>query len=250
MFKRKVSNESPAPAFPVRETTIHHHQPNRAGTIFSLFTVAVASVILLYWGLVYLLATAGITNPQAQLAAGLLWLLGLGLLGWIGWLIGDRVLGQILQTRLELARLQLEAEERRLSIAQQIPPQTAARMTEEETRKYQAVKMVMAQAYRGKIDDDGKLLGKIEPWSRRSVGRLRLLNEATSIGENTSLASFVKTYLLDKQILLDDRTVNLARFPNLASVEAQLVTDFGPPILYNPPSPPPQLAERWEPIDI
>jgi hypothetical protein len=47
------------------------------------------------------------------------------------------------------------------------------------------------------------------------------------------LAGWVKTYLLDRKILLSDRQVNVAEFPNLATVEAQLVKDFGPPIIYN-----------------
>jgi hypothetical protein len=135
--------------------------------------------------------------------------------------------------RERMAGKLIELEQARSRTAQLIPAMTQARMTREEARKYQAVKAAMDKAFHGKIDDKGKVIGKTEPWSRRQVGALTLLNERLPIGEDSNLAGWVKTYLLDRKILLSDRQVNVAEFPNLATVEAQLVKDFGPPIIYN-----------------
>ncbi len=69
------------------------------------------------------------------------------------------------------------------------------------------------------------------PGAQERAGR-RLVNEKEAIGENTVLAGWVRGYLLDRRIILDGRTINRIDFPDILAVEAQLVKDFGPPIIY------------------
>ncbi len=233
LFKNRLKAVEPLPTPQI----IHNYRPpSRVGPILILFLVAVASLALSYQGLVYLLAQTDMF-ADANSATAILLLACLGgsiVLGILG--AGVRyVLADLFRHRELMADKAIELETARAKVAQIIPPSTAARMTSEESRKYQAVKLVMSRVYGppALIDDEGKLVtGNDQPWSKRAVGRLVLLNEKTAIGENTTLSSWVKAYLLDKGILVSERQVDLARFPNLASVETQLVKDFGTPIIF------------------
>ena len=219
---------------PPQETTVnHYYSSSRVGTILALFVVAMVTAVLMWHALVFLAGQVGVARPNQAAAYCLLGSgIVLGLLGG-GGIVLKLVVRDFLLHRERMAGKMVELEQARSRTAQLIPATTQARMTREEARKYQAIKMAMDKAFRGKVDERGKVIGKTEPWSRRQVGAMTLLNERQPIGEDTSLAAWVKTYLLDRKILLNDRQVNVTEFPNLATVEAQLVKDFGPPIVYN-----------------
>lgn len=240
LFRRRMDNavavaggDMSSAAEGATNVTHHHYAPSRVGTIFTLFIVAVISLMLGWNAALYLAEQAGYARPQQ---AVIQCLIGFAIIA--GVLVFSAALVRFVLTdywshRQVMEQKRIELEQVRVRIAQLAPPATAARMTREEARQYQAIKIVMDKAYNGKIDPDGNLIGRIEPWSRREVGKLVLLNEREPVGENSKLASWVKSYLLETGILSSDRRVDLGRFPNLSTVEAQLVTDFGPPIVYS-----------------
>lgn len=226
-----AGNAMPAAEGPTN-VTHHHYAPSRVGTLFTLFVIAVISLVLGWNAALYLADQMGYTRPQQ---AVIQCLIGLAVIA--GGLIFSAalvrfVLNDYWTHRQVMEQKRIELEQVRVRIAQLAPPVTAARMTREEARQYQTVKTVMLRAYEV-VDEAGRLRTKLQPWSRREVGRLRLLNEPTPIGENTKLAAWVASYLLEKRILLSDRQINLADYPTLSAVEVQLVTDFGPPIVYS-----------------
>lgn len=233
--KRSLGNTAalatPAPTTEPTPTVNHYYSPSYTGLVFVAFLVLAGIVILGWYGLVFLFEQAGANNP-AYSAANCLIGVGaiLGLI-FILSLAAKYFLNDFYIHREQMMDRRVELERARMQAVQFIPPVTRERMTHEESRKYLAVKVVMSNAYL-EVDEQGKLKGKVEPWSRREVGRIRLMNELEEIGENTLLASWVKRYLLKNRILISDRQVNLTDFPNLAAVEAQLVKDFGPPIIY------------------
>ena len=233
--RRKLGNAAAAelPQIrPIENTITHNYSSSRFWTIIAIFVVAVASAILFWHGLVFLLGEAGYKRPtqaaaECLIGAGILFMI----LTFIG-LAARYILRDFYAHRETQAAYLVELERARYSSVQLIPATTQARMTREESRKYLTIKMVMARAYE-LIDPDGNLTGSIEPWSRRQVGMIKLLNEHEELGEHSNISKWVKPYLLERHILLGDRKVNLADFPNLASVETQLVKDFGQPIIYN-----------------
>lgn len=232
--KRLANVAAPiAPPMPLETTVNHYYSSSRLGTIFALFLVVVCAAVLGWYAAVFLAGQVGAARPERAVAYCIMGLSGLlTFLGGLG-VFAKFVLRDFMSHRERMAEKYIQLEQARTRAVQLIPPTTQARMTRDESRKYQAVKVVMDRAYQI-VDDKGKLSGsKKEPWSRREVGALTLLNEREPIGENSRLASWIKSYLLDRNILASDRQVNVVDFPNLAAVEAQLVKDFGPPILFS-----------------
>lgn len=229
--RRKLDNATLAPPAPIETTIYHNYSSSRIGTILALFTVAVASAILFWHGLVFVLAEVGFNEPDWAAAVCLLSMAALFTLLTALGVAARYVLKDFFAHRERMADKLVKLKEAEYKSVQLIPASTQARMTREEGRQYLAVKMVMARAF-DEIDDKGNLIGKLEPWSRRQVGLMRLINEKEDIGENSNLAKWVKTYLLSRHILLNERRVNRDDFPNIATVEAQLVKDFGSPINY------------------
>jgi hypothetical protein len=237
----------PPPAIP-RETVIHNHNSSSNAPVFLvLFGIACLTVVFGWYGGVFLLAQAGLAQPERQLANGLIFVVGLLVVLAIATLVARAFLRDVLEARVEIERLRTQAEQARQNQAQQISPLAAARMTREQSRLYMAVKLAMSRAYQS-IDEQGNLQTRAEPWSRRSVGELRLLNESKALGEQSNVANAVKPWLLRAGILVDDRTVNLADYPNLNAVDLALLADFGPPVLYRPDSPTGDFNARFEHI--
>lgn len=239
LFRRRMDNAiavagsgMPSPAAEGATNVHHHYAPSRVGTLFTMFVIGIVSLFLGWHAALYLADQMGYARPQQTVIQCLIGVaIVVGVLVFSAALVRF-VLNDYWLHRQVMEQKRIELEQVRVRIAQLAPPATAARMTREEARQYQAVKLVMDRAYQV-VDETGKLRTKLQPWSRREVGRLRLLNEPAPIGENTKLAAWVAPYLLDKRILSSDRQINLTDFPTLAAVEAQLVTDFGPPIIYN-----------------
>lgn len=234
MFK-KNKNVASAALPPINETnTINHNYPSRAAVaLVGLFGLVLAPV--LFWsGLVYLVDQMGFHPAEKYTAWGVIIfivaVLILGVLGFMArWLANDYY-----NFKLTMADKQLDLMAQQTRQAQLIPAQTAASMTYDDWRKYTTIKLVMDRVYhQGFIDASGKLLTKSQPWSVRQVGAMTLQGEKSPIGKDSSLASWVAGYLVDRRILSDERTVNLKAFPDLSSVEAQLVKDFGRPISYS-----------------
>lgn len=239
LFQRKkpLSNTVAAPAAPLPplETTVnHHYHSSRIGVIFSAFCVIVAAVILAWFGLVFLAEQAGARQPEFEVARCLVGLAAVGVILAALGLAAKFFLNDFYRHREAMEQMHLQALEKRARLAQGIAPQAAAGMPDEDKRKYRAVMLAMDTAYQS-VDEKGKLRTKNEPWSRRSVGALTLLGEAKPIGEDTELAKWVKPWLLGKNIILDDRRVNLEQYPDLNAVETALIAEFGRPILlYRP----------------
>jgi len=192
-------------------------------TLLILVAVIIGLAIILAWyGFVFLLDRAGYSQPDKVLAESLITFVVLipvvVLLAWAGgWLIGQW---------LDYQRLKVEAgvqiAEIQYSAAQQLPPTTAERMTSEDKRKYKLIMAVMTRTF-SVIDEAGNIRGSGEPYSRRRAGALVLMNERTHVG--STLGGWVRPWLLDHKILLDDRTVNIAEFPNLTAVQTALIND-------------------------
>lgn len=215
---------------PPQETIIHNYAPSRWLDILAWFLVVVVSVFLAWEALVYLVGQAGYNRPEQAAANGLGGLVAaLVVLGSVFVLVKFIAAGYWAH-RERMEEIHLQALEKRARLAQAISPQLAPGMTEEDKRRYRAVMMAMARAYR-EIDEKGRLRTKSEPWSKRGVGDMVLLGEGKKVGEDSDLARWVKPFLLERNVLLDDRTVNLARFPDLVSVETALVAEFGRPIM-------------------
>lgn len=238
LFHRRVDNTAavaaPPPAQDIEAGPVihHHYAPNRVGTLFSLFVITLTSLVLIWFGLIYLAEQMGYARPEQaviQCLIGLAILTGAMLLaaGLVRFVLTD-----YWAHRQIMAQKYIELEQVRARLSAAIPPVAQTRMTREESRQYQAVKIVMERAYQ-MADPGGRLRTKTQPWSRREVGRLKLFNETEPIGENSKLAGWVAPYLLDKRILTSDRQINLTDFPTLAAVESQLISDFGPPIIYH-----------------
>lgn len=234
--RRKLGNIAASPEMPmirpIENTITHNYSSSRFWTIIAIFVVIVASAFLGWHGLVFVLGQAGAQRPATAAA---FCLIGAGIL--VSILTGLGVFARYILSgwfthRETMAEKFIRLEEARYKSVQLIPATTNARMTREESRKYLTVKMVMARAYE-QIDDDGKLTGSGEPWSRRNVGLIKLINEREEIGEHSNIAKWVKPYLIERGVLASDRKINLANFPNLTSVETQLVKDFGTPIVYS-----------------
>jgi hypothetical protein len=234
-FQKKLTNTAAAPPLPPPETTVNHHYYNsRTGLIFSLFVVGVAAAALFWLALVFLAERAGARQPETDVARCLLGLFLICLLLVAFAAAGRFFLNDFYRHSQTMEQIRLQAVEKRARLAQSIAPHAAAGMAEENKRRYRAVVMAMARAYQ-MIDEAGKLRTRQEPWSKSGVGSLTIIGEPKPIGEDSNLAKWVKPYLLEKGVLLDDRTVDLARFPDVASVEALLVADLGRPImLYRP----------------
>lgn len=228
MFKptRSRLDSQAAAGFPAETTNVnHYHTPSYAGLVFSGFTVVVLTVVLGWLALVFLFDQAGSRRAAADAAACVMGLgIIAGVIGAVG-LTARLILNDLLAHRERMGEMLLEVERVRSRAVQAIPPATGAVMIDQDKRKYRAAVMVMSRGFQS-VDERGRLLTKGEPWSKRSVGGLILLGETKPIGEDTDLAKGVKPFLLERGILRDDRTVNLAKFPDLASVEADLINCF------------------------
>jgi hypothetical protein len=111
-------------------------------------------------------------------------------------------------------------------VQKQLPAQAQARMLSEDVRFYRAVMMAMDKAFQW-CDEDGNLMTRNEPWSRRTVGRFTLLNETDPIGENSTLATRVKDWLLDNEVLVNDRKFDRDTFDDLDAIHNLLVSELG-----------------------
>ena len=227
----KNAAASTLPPLPPHQTYVTHQYPGRGGTILSSAAAIITGLVFFWFALAHIFESAGFQNGEATLAWFVIILIAaiviLTVLGLIArWLAKDYY-----AYRVTMADKRLDMLSGQARVAQLLPPTTAASMNYDEWRKFMAVKAVMDRAFHhGFIDEQGNLLTPALPWSTRQVGALQLPGERKPIGKDSSLASWMQGYLIDRQILLDERTVNITRFPNLASVEAQLVKDFGQPI--------------------
>lgn len=249
MFRRKTKVKQTAAPPPIpRETVIHNHNSSSNWPVFlTLFAIVCLSMVFGWHAGVFLLTQAGIQQPERSLANGLIFVAGLLLLLAIAALIARAFLRDVLEARVEIERLRTQAKEAERNRVQQIPPLAASRMTREQSRLYMAVKLAMSRAY-DSIDEAGNLQTRSEPWSRRSVGELRLLNESKPLGEQSNVANAVKPWLLRRGVLKDDRTVDVENFPNLNAVDLALIEEFGPPVLYRSDFPDTNFNERFQHI--
>lgn len=232
---RNTAVATKPPLLPPPQTTINHnHKSPVVSMIFAFFTVGVISVYLFWYALLYLAEQAGARNPEFEVARCLFGLVFLILFLALVGLAARFFLNDYYTHRETMEDMRLRANERLNTTLQAIPATTAPVLTSEDKRRYRAVVVTMSHAYQ-MIDDDGKLRSKAEPWSRRQVGSYTLLGEAKAIGEDTDLAKWVKPFLLERGVLLDDRTVNLDRFPDLNHVHALLVAEFGRQVMMTTP---------------
>lgn len=241
MSRRKMTNAATAilpPAGEPTRMTINNPGTPWMSIIFGALATVIVLVIFAWLSLVFLLGHAGFYRPERALAAGLLdiglWLAIISLVFAISFAVGRYLLGQIFDYFRYRLDTQLEIHKLKMQTAQQLPATTANRMNREEWRKHQAIMMVMSRALDGMLDETGKLQTRTEPWSRRSVGLMRLTNEQEEIGGNSKLAMWVKPWLIGRGILLSDTQLNLAWFgeadPNLPAIQEALVDEFGPEI--------------------
>lgn len=238
----KSTNETtfPPPQSSPRSTTINNQPVNYAAIILVAVIAIILFVFFAWHALVFLADQAGSHYPEREVAKVLLTSLGgiiiLLIIGLLANCVLGNILGQLFDFKKEMAQKELEKEIARSQTAQLLPPQVEARALNEDKRRAMAILNAMHKGFE-RIDERGKLPGKVQPWARRQVGAFVLYGEREPIGEHTSLASFVKTYLLDKRILLDERTINLQQFPDLVAVRMQVERDFGEPIIIHQGAP-------------
>ncbi len=228
---RKKINSTAATTFttpPPRQTINEARTPWEAIILLS-FACGVLLLVLAWYIAVFLLDTAGYPQPDKMLAEGLINLAILALIVYLAGLVGKWFVGEWLDYKRDKLEVKVKIAEIKYSFDHRLPATVAAATTNEKQRLYHATIDVMERGYK-QIDENGKLMGRIQPWSRRSVGRLQLINEADPIGEGTKLAGNVARYLLEQKILLNDTTINIEQFPNLNAVKICLDNDLGQPI--------------------
>ena len=188
-------------------------------------------VVVAWHGLVYLLQAAGSARPERDLATLIIGLAVIGLALLVASLFVNAVLGKILDTKVEIARIRAEETARRQLVAQQ--PAENNRADSQLQRKLKLARLIMAQAYdfyagqgRNYNHQDRK------PWAWRNCKGARLYNEAQPVSENE--AREIGRFLQENRLVVDNK-INLARFPDFAGVDAHLRRRYEMPIVVNGP---------------
>lgn len=198
-----------------------------------------AAFILLWYALVFLAAKYGSRHPEKAVIDILIGLSILTIIILIAKILFDGFIDKRYHHLERMAEHQIEMIRLQQRRIQQLPPQTAHRMTDEQKKLYQIIMSVMDAAYKEIDYDSGKLRGKSQPWSKRRVGAIQLDDEPTVVGADSIWPARVKEYLMINEILLNDTTVNLTAYKDIYAIERRLNYDFGPLVRLSLPSPEP-----------
>lgn len=202
---------------------IHHHTPGQAGSIVALAVLVILGLILLWPAGIFLLDKAGVRRPEEVWASILLWVpAAIGV-----YFLGRMLVIDIMDRRYEHKEIMADKHIELMRYQQMMTRSlvTDSRQLGEEKRFAALVLAVMIESYQYVARNGDTFRGSERPWSRRQAGGqvLYSLGESQPVGEG--LGARVRSFLEEQRVIVDDQ-VNLADFPDLASVQR---------LLYNAP---------------
>lgn len=239
-----------APTQPKAPAHVHHHTPSQAAPIIAKAAVHFITGAVL-WGVgLYFLSTLGVREPSRTLVQIVVW----GGIGAIAIIVLERWISTFLdkwsETRIEIERERTAQLRIRQHTAQSASVDTRAK-DEEQTLFYNLVIGVLLQAY-DDYSQQGYYQGSARPWSRRAAAQYVPIGTGVAVGEG--LGGKVKPFLEQYEIIRDNQ-LNIARFPDVASVQRLLfepiaISRVGGASANNPPPLPETTGTTRAPLSM
>jgi len=224
---------------------IHTHTASRAGELWAKATIALAGIIGLWQGGVYLMTLIGFRRPGQALAVLIVGGGGLLLVSFLA----DRWLRSFFSFKLEMEREKTQ-QVRSRQLLQRSSVEGTGQLGDAK-RLAALIIAIMMDAY-DYYTQHGRFRGTERPWSRRNASQHTLYSCGDTEPAGDKLAVQAKAILTKYQVITlvrgKDEQINVKHFPNMRAVE-QLVTAV--PQL-NPPLAQPQLesqAGNWSVIE-
>ena len=233
-MKNAAAGTIPQPA-PPRQTTINHQAAPWGEILIIGFCILILVIVLGWRGLVFLFDEAGYQRPSEAVADMILVLILAALVLPVAILIGRHVVAKICELGRDVARefmrTQVKLAQIRHNADHALLPQSATRMNEQDRQFSHVVIEVMRRAYKC-IDEHGRLMTYYQPWSSRQAGTIIPPGKTKEIGRG-NLANRVAPFLLEHNVLVDERTINVRDYPpdtGVARIRELLEEKFGPAI--------------------
>lgn len=207
------------------DTIIHNYGPNWFLIGLVGLAALVGAVVGLWYAGLFLLDKVGVKDPETTLAAVILVILACVVFLFLGsWLMGAHF-DKWSNHRLAMADRELERDRLRQMMATSMAAEY--RQPSNDTRFSRLVTLIALKAYDDYFKNGPYRGNEPRPWSRRAAASVILAGEHDPVGE--SMGSRVRLWLKEREIITTDDQLNIAKYPDVASVQRLLYY----PILLN-----------------
>lgn len=203
-----------------QETIIHNYAPSYAWPIMLGALSVFGGVVGLWYIGVFLLAQAGVQNPERALATAIIIIILFLIFIFLGSWLMNAHFDRWSEYKIRMKEKENEALRYRQLMAFSSVVDTRLPSASQEARFSRLITLVMIQAFDDYAQRGPYRTNESRPWSRRSAKQIILTNEQKPVGD--SMGEKVRPWLVSKEIITPDDQINMARYPDLGSVQRLL----------------------------